>query len=273
MPIIYYTANRALTQALKNSDHIYLSPHLDDAVLSCGGHIWQQVQAGADVLVVTIFAGADVSGAPHSSFAQQLHARWGHPADAVASRQEEDRAALALLGAEGVHWPYVDCIYRQTADSRFLYASEEALWGQVHPLEQGLIAELAARLATIPLAPGGTVYAPLEAGHHVDHQIVRRAAEASGHALTYYEDFPYAQDPQALQAALTERHARSALVVLTKEALEAKIAAIACYRSQISTFWADVGTMAIATQTFAERTGDGRPAERYWKLSTYQGLS
>lgn len=245
-------------------DHIYLSPHLDDAVLSCGGRIWQQVQAGGRVLVVTVFAGPPAPGAPLSPFAQELHARWGHPADAVARRQEEDRAALAPLGAQAVHWPYADCIYRQAPDGRFLYASEEALWGKIQPEEEGLVAELAARLEALPLQPDGRIYAPLGVGHHVDHQIVHQAAAASGHVLTGYEDYPYAQDPQAVRSVLENGRWEADLVWLSEQALKAKIAAIACYRSQLSTFWADEAGMAAAVRAFARQTGGGQPAERYW---------
>ncbi|MFQ6100050.1 MAG: PIG-L deacetylase family protein [Anaerolineae bacterium] len=233
--------------------YIYLSPHPDDGVLSCGGRIWQQVQAGERVLVLTVFAGPPPPGAPLSPFAQELHARWEHPADAATRRQEEDRAALALLGADPVHWPYSDCIYRQTASGRFPYASEEALWGEVHPAEEGLAAELAAGLAALPLSRDSVVYTPLGVGHHVDHQIVRCAAEASGHTLVYYEDFPYAGDPHAVQAALGEGQWQMDVVQLSEEALEAKIAAIARYRSQLSTFWADEAEMAAAVRAFAER--------------------
>jgi len=247
---------------------VYLSPHLDDAVLSCGGRIWQQVQAGEHVLVVTVFAGTPAAGTPLSPFAQELHARWEHPADAAARRREEDLAALARLGAEAAHWPYTDCIYRQTPDGRFPYASKEALWGKVHPAEKGLVAEVAARLTALPLMLDGVIYTPLGVGHHVDHQIVRRAAETSGPTLTYYEDFPYAEDPQATQAALERRQWQAELVPLPEEALEAKTAAVACYRSQLSTFWADVAEMAAAIRAFAERTGSGMLAERYWKLET-----
>ena len=240
---------------MKTYPHIYLSPHLDDAVLSCGGRIWQQARSGEHVLVVTVFARDPSSGAPLSPFAQELHARWEHSNGAVVRRQEEDLAALALLGADPAHWPYTDCIYRQTPDGRFPYASEEALWGEVHPTETGLVAELADRLSALPLAQRSTVYTPLGVGHHVDHQIVRRAAEAAGHTLTYYEEFPYAEDPQAVEAVLAKRPGQAELVLLSEEALKAKIAAIACYRSQISTFWADVVTMAAAVRAFAERVG------------------
>jgi LmbE family N-acetylglucosaminyl deacetylase len=264
--------------------HVYLSPHLDDAILSCGGRIWQQTQAGESVQVVTVFAGAPTD-MRLSSFAEELHTRWGHLADAVARRREEDVAALALLGAAAIHWPYADCIYRQTPDGHFPYASEEALWGVVHPGERGLVAELADRITGLLaswddadlLMP--VVYIPLGIGNHVDHQIVRRAASGvpkpavPGSRAVFYEDYPYAQDPQAVKAVLEleprsgEAKWRAELVPLTKTALEAKVAAIACYHSQLSTFWTSPTEMATAIRAFAEQTGSDGPAERYWMRS------
>ncbi len=249
--------------------HIYLSPHLDDAVFSCGGQIWQQTQTGERVLVVTLFGGAPPPTTPLSPFAQSLHTRWGHPADATLRRQEEDRAALAILGAEALHWPYTDCIYRQTPGGDSPYASEASLWGAIHPADESLVAELAGRIATLPLGEDGTLYAPLAAGRHVDHQIARRAAQDSGRLPVYYEDYPYAaRDPLAVQTALGEAHWQAELLPLSEEALQAKIAAIACYHSQLSTFWPGAAEMAASVRTFAERVGDGKPAERYWRLQT-----
>jgi LmbE family N-acetylglucosaminyl deacetylase len=253
--------------------HVYISPHLDDAVLSCGGRIWQQAQMGEPVLVVTVFAATPASDTSLSPFAQELHTRWGHLADAVARRQDEDLAALALLGAEAAHWSYTDCVYRQAPDGHFPYASEEALWAEIHPSEKrGLVIELAARLKALPFRQDGddarapTVYAPLGVGHHVDHQIVRCAAEASDRRLTYYEEYPYAQDLQAVRAALGGRRWQVRRVSLSAEALRAKIAAIGCYRSQLSTFWASLAEMDAAIRAFAERSSDGEPTEQYWQL-------
>lgn len=249
--------------------HIYLSPHLDDAAFSCGGRIWQQAQAGERVLVVTFFGGAPPPAAPLSPFAQSLHVRWGHPADAALRRQEEDRAALAVLGAQALHWPYTDCIYRRTPDGDFPYASEASLWGAIHPADENLVAELARRIAALPLGQGTTLYAPLAVGRHVDHQIARRAAQDSGHLPVYYEDYPYAaRDPLAVQAALEGEHWQTEVVLLSEEALRAKIAAIACYRSQISTFWPSTADMAASVRAFAEQVGNGKPAERYWRPET-----
>lgn len=243
--------------------YLYLSPHLDDAVYSCGGRIWGQGQLGERVTVVTVFGGVPESGAPLSPYAQQLHARWGQP-EAVQQRQMEDVEALSLLAAEPIHWPYFDCIYRRTPGGDFPYAREDALWGDVHPSDTEMIEGLANRLTALPLASSGMLYVPLGVGGHVDHRIVRRVAEASGHPLTYYEDFPYARDPRAVRAALTPGAWEAELVPLSEQALEAKAAAIACYGSQISTFWDSRDDVKATVRAFAEQIGEGEPAERYW---------
>ncbi len=242
--------------------HLYISPHLDDAALSCGGRMWQQAQAGERVRVVTIFAGPPAPDAPLSSFAQEMHARWGL-ADPVVERWEEDTAALALLGVEAAYWPYVDCIYRRTAEGGFLYDSEEALFGEVQPVDGALVAELTGRLRALAREQGGAIYAPLAVGHHVDHQVVRHALGSLA-GVVYYEDYPYAAKPEALETALEERRWQAELVALSQEALETKIAAIACYGSQlVSLGWADAAEMAQAVRAFAWRVGWDRPAECY----------
>ncbi|MCB0027388.1 MAG: PIG-L family deacetylase, partial [Anaerolineales bacterium] len=55
-------------------DAIYLAPHLDDAVLSCGGQIFDRVQAGQKILVLTIMAGEPAAGQMNDYIAS-LHSR------------------------------------------------------------------------------------------------------------------------------------------------------------------------------------------------------
>jgi LmbE family N-acetylglucosaminyl deacetylase len=245
--------------------HVYVSPHLDDVALSCGGRVWQQVQAGDRVLVVTVFAGVPDANGPLSPFAARLHALWNLSADAPATRRREDADALARLGADGVYWPYLDCIYRRVLGD-LAYASEEALFGEMHPAEGELVDELADRLADLPLEPGGSIHAPMGIGHHVDHRIVHRAAGRVERPVMYYEDYPYAEDPEAVQEALGSIPWHLERETLSEEALEARIAAIACYDSQfVMLGWAGAPQMAEAVRAFAIRTGQGMPAERYWR--------
>ena len=244
-------------------EHIYLSPHLDDAVLSCGGQIAGQTRAGERVTVVTAFAGDPPS--PLSIFAGLLHERWGLGDDAPAARRAEDRAALALLGAVPLHWELPDCIYRTAPDGTPLYPDPAALWGPLQAADGSLADGLARRIATLPET--ATLWAPLGAGGHVDHCLLRRAAEAAGRPLYCYEEYPYAETPQMVERALGDGPWMPRLTFLDEEALAAKIAAAACYRSQISTFWADVDDMAARIRAYALQVGEGRPAERAWRVT------
>lgn len=220
--------------------HLYLSPHFDDAVLSCGGLIAQQTGQGQRVVVVTLCAGAPPPG-PVSAFAEFQHQRWlaEHPgADPVSLRQAEDRAACTILGAEPVYLDDLDCIYRRGSDGAWLYDSEESLWGPLHPGDDttALTAELASLIEGLKPA---VIYAPLAAGNHVDHQRARRVAEAwllDGMPVLFYEDFPYVERGETLWYALNRPAPGPWLRLpqaLTAGQAQIKQQAAACYASQL----------------------------------------
>ena len=91
---------------------IYLSPHLDDAVLSAGGLIYEQAQSGDPVEIWTLLCGYAPSEEV-SPFAQALHQQWGFGSaeETVRLRRAEDRNAAAALGASAIHFDFLDCIY------------------------------------------------------------------------------------------------------------------------------------------------------------------
>jgi LmbE family N-acetylglucosaminyl deacetylase len=259
----------------KPYQRIYLSPHLDDVALSCGGRVYQECQAGYAVLVLTLMAGDAPPDAMESPIIAALHARWqletSH--DPVAVRRAEDLAALTLLGADTLHWEWPECVYRRhPRTDEFLYPSEESLWGPVHPADQKLITDIARRLADLRLAPGGRVYAPLTIGNHIDHRLVRQAAVGWGPPegeLVYYEDYPYAERPKALAAVLKDGPGWQAEAVpLDDMALSVKADAIACYRSQISSFFDGTDEISPRLRAYAAIAGEGKGyAERYWSRS------
>ena len=76
---------------------IYLSPHLDDVIFSCGGLIWEQSNSDQDVEIWTIFA-ADAPIDSLSQFAETLHDNWGLDANVVKIRREEDGVHKTDLG-------------------------------------------------------------------------------------------------------------------------------------------------------------------------------
>jgi LmbE family N-acetylglucosaminyl deacetylase len=258
--------------------HIYLSPHPDDAVFSCGGMIHQQVQAGARVVVVTFCTGDPPAG-PLSDFAQTLHDRWAPgthtPAGAIiAARRREDLAALSGLGAETVHLDVPDCIYRlNPATGLPLYASRSAIFGSLHPSEQSLIRRTAGKLSTLLHGFGRHhLYVPLGVGQHVDHQLTRRAAETAGGVYAYYEDYPYiAQEsehwPGPGEPGPHGRPLTAELVYLAEPDLCARLDAMTRYESQFSTFWSSRDELDQAVRGFTSHVGVQAPAERIWRLS------
>jgi LmbE family N-acetylglucosaminyl deacetylase len=260
---------------------LILAPHLDDGVFSVGGTLARLVAGGRPVQVLTLCAGPPPAAL--SPFAAALHRRWGAPAGAeaataaamVARRRAEDRAAHALLGAADRSLAVPDCIYRRGPDGRWLYPDEAALFGPVDPADRGVEDTLAAAIAAATAGTGRTrLLAPLAVGRHVDHQLARRAAErwaerhAAGHPpLRYYEDYPYIEVEARLAQALGDPAGwRARTVKLSEAHLAAKVAAMACYRSQISSFWRDEADMAERVAAFARRRGPaGGLGERLWE--------
>jgi LmbE family N-acetylglucosaminyl deacetylase len=251
---------------------IFLSPHPDDAVLSCGGTIFRLAENGYRPIVITLFGGDRPIGAPLSEFARELHQRWQLGDAAPAARRDEDRAACDKLGAMLIQLPFADAVYRvEPVTQQPLYASEEAIFGPVR--EADIIARVAEALQSKLRLAGSSVrvFVPLTAGQHVDHVIVRAAAERLKIDLDYYEDYPYAEKPDRMAhvwgSAGDARDVewRSEVVELSEGALQAKIAAFLCHRSQISTFYRDDDEVAQRLRAYAAAVGQGQPAERFWR--------
>ncbi len=257
---------------------LVLSPHYDDAVFSCGGLIARLTAAGRQVLVATVCAAPPA--ARLSPYAASLHRRWGassgaEPASAeamIAHRRAEDEAALARIGATGAYLDLPDCIYRTDPGGDWLYQGDEAIFGPVASADAPAATRIAAAMAELPVVrPDTRVLAPLAVGNHVDHQLVRAAAErfatSRGLRLGYYEDMPYAAAEGAVAAVLGDEAGwRPRLHSLGADHLSAKIAAMAEYASQIGSFWPDEAIMAGEVRSLAyRRSGGRRPAERLWE--------
>ncbi|GAB4520017.1 MAG: PIG-L family deacetylase [Anaerolineae bacterium] len=250
--------------------HLFLSPHLDDAVLSCGGTMHRLARDKADVVVLNVMAGDPPSPLPDSPLIQTLHQRWAAGENPVMARRAEDREAIEALGATVDYLPWPDCIYR-THGGAVLYPNGDGdIFGEIHPDDpaRALIA------SALPQAheDATTLYAPLGVGHHVDHQLVRDwavalAARYTNLTIYFYEDYPYGEINAALESALQQMRVplKLDIRVLLKTNFEAKVNAIAMYRSQLSTFWESIDQMR--ERLHAYMTESGQLVERYWRLA------
>jgi LmbE family N-acetylglucosaminyl deacetylase len=144
-----------------------LSPHLDDAVLSC----WHALAPAGDVTVINVFAAVPAPGHPLSWWDRTTGAT--DSAIRMRERLAEDQRALALAGRQSVNLTFLDEQYRNARQ----------------PLDR-LAAELRHHLA-----PETTLLAPAGIGGHPDHLLVRAAAltlRDDGHAAALYAELPHA---------------------------------------------------------------------------------
>ena len=210
---------------------IYLSPHLDDAALSAGGLIYEQTHSGLPVEIWTFMCGFPAGAEEDlSPFARQLHAQWGFSSaeETIRLRRDEDRKAAAILGANAVHFDFLDCIYRRSQTGEWLYSD---VFIPPHPEDVGLPAKIAETISA-RAKPDDVLVCQLSVGSHVDHVLVRAGAELLGRELRYDIDVPYIfykpEEREPKSTRMTE-----SIHPITEAGLKAWQQAILAYKSQL----------------------------------------
>jgi LmbE family N-acetylglucosaminyl deacetylase len=225
---------------------LFLSPHLDDVVFSCGGLAASLASAGWDTVLATAFT-RSVVPATGFALACQLDKGLSPELDYMALRRAEDEVAAGLLGFGTNRW-----LNLLEAPHRGYEAAAE-LFGAIHQSDSVFL-ELAAHFIALSAEfQPDLVLAPQGLGNHVDHQQVVLAAGRSFPAdrVAYYRDTPY-----AVLAGVGS-------TVPIGDVLDRKIAAAQAYASQIGFQFGGPAPLARALSDFALREGNGQAAERF----------
>ncbi len=253
--------------------HIFLSPHFDDVVYSCGGTLGVQVSVGLRPLVITIFGGAPEQGTTLSPFATDNHRKMGLSQDVnavIKTRRQEDAAALELLGVDYLWLDYPEAMYR--GNPAYYTNDTQLMGGEGEPGDRGIDEELAELLVALRKnLPDAVWYAPLGIGRHVDHQIVCSAAyrlTQLGAKVNLYEDFPYvSRQAGSLVERLEEfGNLLEPGLVEMSEMLPQRLQAAARYTSQTNLNFGDENSMfkSMTSYTHSIRPVETVHLERYW---------
>jgi len=265
----------SLKEITKDSRHIFLSPHFDDVVYSCGGTLGVQVSNGLRPLVITVFGGLPAEDRQLSPFALDVQRRMQasnlNAHDFVAARRKEDAKALGVLSCDYLWLEYLDAMYR--GDPAYYTSNEQLIGGDVHPADMWIEKQLAQDVLAISnRLPDAVWYAPLGVGRHVDHQIVTSVADRlvrRGAKIKFYEDFPRVLQDGALEERLEELGGTlDPAYVEMSEMLPLRLEAADCYASQTPVNFADRAAMH---RSMEEYTHGIRPIqtvhlERYWTV-------
>ena len=156
-------ARRSPPQHPAGAGILALSPHLDDAVLSLGGHLARLASGGERVLVATFYTAGPVDGVAHPALEAFAD---------LDQRRREDADALGALGATPRWLGLVERAFRPPALTHPLqtFATPDGRdWPHLDELER-------ITCALLDELPGALVLVPLAIGQHVDHVAVFAAA-------------------------------------------------------------------------------------------------
>ncbi|MCA9519500.1 MAG: PIG-L family deacetylase [Myxococcales bacterium] len=238
---------------------VILSPHLDDAVLSCGG-LLDALQGSVPRLTVTLHCGN--TDAP----------RRRHIPPAV--RRREDRRAMSDIGCDYVHLGFQDCVYRRSPTSgKLIYREPRQGFAMPNVDDAAHAEELFLVLRRLCSNMGAiALFSPMGIGRHVDHIICAYTAcrlVGKGVRLLFYEDFPYVCDPRighGVEEGPAEALGRFGLAPAERFAVpfdaSRKEQLIGHYTTQLEPlFGAGQGLNAL----LHKRRYRGAPAEFFWR--------
>jgi LmbE family N-acetylglucosaminyl deacetylase len=224
---------------------LFVSPHFDDVVFSCGATVAKLVAVGVPVCLCTVFS---ASRLPMCAFAVNCQTSKGIPASAsyLALRAEEDATAARMLHISSLaRLGFLEAPYRG-------YESAAELFEPPKPHDTELPIALADRLRQVAVdCHARQVYFPAGNGRHVDHMLTVSAARVLSNEwkdtipIRFYEELPYAIRCEIGQEPLSDYEQ-------VGEFLERKLDAAACYSSQLGFQFGGPARMRRAIGDYAE---------------------
>jgi LmbE family N-acetylglucosaminyl deacetylase len=186
---------------ITNKTHcVILSPHNDDAILSCGSLIAELV-GKTDITVINIFTKAHDKA--YTLSAKTFMKNSNNFSDAMAlykERVKEDKEVFAHLKIKPVDLGLEEALFRRK-ETKGLFGNVLPELEHVYPTYRWHITKaIAANDPAIKnlkeklskyTKKNTIVFAPYGIGNHADHRIVRMIAEDLFSNLILYSDFPY----------------------------------------------------------------------------------
>lgn len=230
---------------------LFISPHLDDVIFSCGGTLAKMSADGWHTMLCTIFT-KSVINPQGFALACQLDKGLTPEVDYMKLRRAEDASAARLLGvSEILHLSFPEAPHRGYNSAPELFEkikSGDEVWRSV--------AEHFAMLDEIHQPE--LIFAPQGLGNHCDHlQAINAVLEVfSVEKINWYYDTPYViKQPNA------EKYDRLPEKLVKKDwnitdHIDAKINACAKYASQIGFQFGGEENLKKTLLSFHRQTDD-----------------
>lgn len=177
---------------------IFISPHYDDALLSCWSLI-SQLSGKTDITIINVFTQSNKG--PYTFSAKKHLKDAGHKDATVLSeeREKEDSKAFRTFSVNRINLGLEEAIFRRKKQSflgKFLPELDHLYPVYRFHVEKNIVpadyalAQLNEKLKSF-VDTKTLVFAPYAIGNHVDHQTVRKVSEKLFSNVILYSDFPY----------------------------------------------------------------------------------
>ncbi len=241
---------------------LFVSPHLDDVVFSCGGLLAVLGDAGWRTVLATVFT-RSVVPAQGFALACQLDKGLSAEVDYMALRRAEDLRAAAILSATAVHWlDFPEAPHRG-------YDSAASLFGEMQASDDVAPALSAALHALVTRVSPDLILAPQGLGNHVDHQQTIRCVldAAAGHAMAFYHDTPYViRNPAAQKLACVPSGPHRNVPL--NAVMDRKVAASCAYSTQIGFQFGGEAACGAALRMLGDETLISAMNAPYWEFAS-----
>lgn len=178
---------------------VIISPHYDDAVLSCG-ELLMQIAGKVDMTIVNVFTKAHNKPYTFSAKKQLKNSSYSDAEALNKKREEEDKKVLSIFPVSIINLGLEDALFRRKEHSTFLgkfipefsHSYPTYRWHVLKGISKNdkAVSVLKDKLGSFSNKKC-FIFGPYGIGNHVDHIIVRKVCEELfGHVLLY-SDFPY----------------------------------------------------------------------------------
>lgn len=236
------------TNINKNKHCLFVSPHLDDAIFSAGGIMYELNKSGNKITVLNVFTKVPTTKPSLSANAFIKQCGYKSANELYAQRAIEDNDALKQVGANIINANFTEALWREKSKSSKLgeFIPEFNLiyptyrWhikrGEVKTEDKNTINELSMLITNLDNNEHfDIIFAPAGVGNHIDHLVVKKAVEEiKNKNVIFWEDYPYALKEDSFD--FDKKHFKKYEVKID---WETKLGLIKFYNSQFNAVFAE----------------------------------
>jgi LmbE family N-acetylglucosaminyl deacetylase len=219
---------------------IFISPHLDDAVLSCGQFIKDLAEYKKQVTVISVFTKAKRNTISPQAIDFLKNCRYKSATKLYNDFRNEDINVLKYLQVKHIHLNFTDAAWRIDKNKKPIYPNVYSQFSDnVSENDKPLTNLISSKIITLLKKQKGRylILAPLSVGGHADHVIIQKIICKLNCPKLFWEDFPYNTNRKFLKTFFEKHKEFKLLFKLHGFGSSKKDKAIRLYKSQIGSLF------------------------------------